>query len=62
MPHQIRSPVDGPFEQHRDGYAIEWPGTYRIDEDLFSYFDEVSDTVTRIMGYSTEQLRQAGLG
>lgn len=37
-------------------YAIEWKGSYRIDGEAFTYFDNESDRVTTVHGYPTTQI------
>jgi hypothetical protein len=45
-------------------YAIEWKGSYRIEGDAFTYFDNESGRVTTLYGYPTTQILdiQAALG
>jgi hypothetical protein len=41
-------------------YAIEWRGSYRIDEDAFIYFDNESGRVTTLHGYPTTWILDTG--
>jgi hypothetical protein len=45
-------------------YTIEWKGSYRIEGDAFTYFDNESGRVTTLYGYPTTQILdiQAALG
>jgi hypothetical protein len=37
-------------------YAIEWKGSYRIEGNAFTYFDNESGRVTTLHGYPTTQI------
>ena len=41
-----------------DRFAIEWPGSFRIDRDIMSFIDRAG-RIRTIAGYPTEQIAAA---
>jgi len=48
------------LEETDTSFAIEWKGQYRIEGAAFVYADRDTGRITKILGYPTQKIAQAG--
>jgi hypothetical protein len=53
-----KTPLPFAISETRDRFAIEWPGTFRIDSDRMIFTDKAA-RVRTIVGYPTQEIMAA---